>query len=146
MPFVLICQKQWTRCLLFSFPFLTPWNLEENLVKDHEDDKRKRLKHKEEGEKRRQADQKDRDSILMELEKHTHSLTDNEPTLYNIVNGQVATSSIKVQHALETGAAQSTDFAASLLSGFHTTISKKISNMIRSDSDHSSFYTCDNRV
>ena len=79
---------------MYNLQFVLHDPLDENMSPDfdHGDEMISRPKHKEEGEKRRQADQKDRDIILMELQKHAHPLTNKQPVLYNIVNGQVASS------------------------------------------------------
>ena len=63
---------------------------------------------------------------MIEPQKHAIPLKKKQPVLYNIVNGQVASSSVNVQNGLEVGTAQSTAFNASLPSGFHTKISKRI--------------------
>ena len=56
-------------------------------------------KHKEEGEGRRRLDEADRRKITVELEKYIHPLNDQQPGVYNICNGQVATNTVNVQNA-----------------------------------------------
>ena len=85
-------------------------------------------KHKEEGEARRRLDEADRRKIGAELEKYTHPLNEQYPSVYNICNGQVAPDIVNVQDALAIGGEQSKQFSTSLCSDFHKTI-KKVKSM-----------------
>ena len=98
---------------------------DELFIHDYKDHTKSRPKHKE-GVKRRQADQKDRENILIELQKHANPLIDNGPALHNIVNGQIVTGSVIIQNALEIGTDQSSSFDNSLPSAFHSAISRRI--------------------
>ena len=82
-------------------------------------------KHKEEGKKRQQDDKEDRQKILNELQKHSHPLLDQSPSLFNIVNGHVAPAEVNVQDAVAIGCDMQKDFAASLPGGFHNPIKIK---------------------
>ena len=86
-------------------------------------------KHKEEGEGRRRLDEADRRKIAVELEKYIHPLNDQQPGVYNICNGQVATDTVNVQNALAIGTEQSRQFSISLSSEFHKTIKKMVKTM-----------------
>ena len=86
-------------------------------------------KHKEEGEGRRRLDEADRKKIAVELEKYIHPLNDQQPGVYNICNGQVATDTVNVQNALAIGTEQSRQFSISLSSEFHKTIKKMVKTM-----------------
>ena len=93
------------------------------------DGKDNKNKHKEEGEGRRRLDEADRRKIAMELEKYSHPLNDQQPGVYNICNGQVASDTVNVQDALAIGSEQSSQFSTSLSSEFHKTIKKKVKTM-----------------
>ena len=82
-------------------------------------------KHKEEGEGRKRLDVADRTKIAVEMEKYSHPLNDQQPGVYNICNGQVASDTVNVQNALAIGSEQGRQFSASLSSEFHKTIKKK---------------------
>ena len=86
-------------------------------------------KHKEEGESRRKLDEEDRNKIAYELEKHSHPLTEQHDSLYNICNGHVAPDTVNVQDALRIGEEQSSEFSLSLSNNFHPTIKKKVKTM-----------------
>ena len=83
-------------------------------------------KHKEEGEGRRRLDEADRRKIALKLEKYIHPLNDQQPGVYNICNGQVATDTVNVQNALAIGSEQSRQISTSPISEFHKTIKKKV--------------------
>ena len=70
--------------------------------------------HKEEGEGRRRLDEVDRKKIAVELKKYSHPLNDQQPSVYNICNGQVVPDTVNVQIALAIGSEQSRQFSASL--------------------------------
>ncbi len=89
----------------------------------------KPYKHKEEGKKRMQLDEDDRNKICQELQKHSHPLQLNTEKLYNIVNGQCAPPCVNVQEAEEIGKQQMIQFKASLPDGFHKSIEKKVKTM-----------------
>ena len=86
-------------------------------------------KHKEEGEIRRKMDERDRNKIAEELEKHSHPLNVKSTDLYNIVNGQVAPTKVNVQDALHIGSTQSEKFTALLPGAFHSKIERKVKTM-----------------
>ncbi len=87
-------------------------------------------KHKEEGGKRQELDRQDRQRILDELRRHSHPLTNQSASLYNIVNGQVASANdVNVQDAVKIGQDMQKAFLASLPDGFHNTIKKKVKTM-----------------
>jgi hypothetical protein len=93
---------------------------------DGEDNKNK---HKQEGEGRRRLDEADRRKIEVKLEKYSHPLNDQQPGVYNICNGQVASDTVNVQNALAIGGKQRINFSTSLSSEFHRTIKKKVKTM-----------------
>ena len=86
-------------------------------------------KHKEEGERWRKMDERDRNKIAEELEKHSHPLNVKSTDLYNIVNGQVAPTKVNVQDALHIGSTQSEKFTALLPGAFHSKIERKVKTM-----------------
>ena len=79
-------------------------------------------REKEDGEKRRSLDEADRRKIAEELEKYFHPFNDQEPGLYNICHGQLATDTVNVQNDLAIGSEQSIHFSDTLSSEFHKTI------------------------
>ena len=87
------------------------------------------VKHKEEGKRRCQFDVDDRKLLEEELSKHSHPLTVNSPSLYNIVNGQVASDNINVNKALVIGKKMAVSFQQSLPNGFHSKISTPVKTM-----------------
>eukprot|EP00745_Piridium_sociabile_P013977 TRINITY_DN2058_c0_g1_i7.p1 TRINITY_DN2058_c0_g1~~TRINITY_DN2058_c0_g1_i7.p1 ORF type:complete len:474 (+),score=89.64 TRINITY_DN2058_c0_g1_i7:286-1707(+) len=88
------------------------------------------VKHKEEGGKRRELDEQDRQRILDELRKHSHPLTDPSESLYNINNGQVASANnVNIQDAVKIGQEMQKTFLSSLPDGFHNPIKKKVKTM-----------------
>jgi hypothetical protein len=88
------------------------------------------VKHKEEWEKRQELDKQDRQRLLDELRRHSHPLTDQSASLYNIVNGLVAsTNDVNVQDAINIGQEMQKAFGASLPDGFHKPIKKKVKTM-----------------
>ena len=86
-------------------------------------------KHKDEGERRRKMDKTDRNKIAEELEKHSHPLNVKSTDLYNIVNGQVAPTTVNVQDALNIGSTQSEKCTALLPGVFHSKIERKVNTM-----------------
>ena len=102
---------------------------EEQMPHGGADGEETKNKHKEEGEGRRRLDEVDRRKIAVELEKFSHPLNDQQPGLYNICNGQVASDTVNVQDALAIGGEQSRHFSTSLSSEFHKTIKKKVKTM-----------------
>lgn len=65
--------------------------------------------------------------IAMKLVKYSHPLTDQQPGLYNICNGQVASDTVNVQDALAIEGEQSRHLSTSLSSKFYyCTIKKEI--------------------
>lgn len=68
-----------------------------------------KLKHKEEGSKRRNLDIDDRNHIMVEFQKHAHPLTDPSPDLTNIVR-KVADDTINVADAVIIGEKMKPDF------------------------------------
>ena len=90
-----------------SFSVRPPWHRHRTYVqwrweeqKPHGGvDGEEKNKHKEEGEGRRRLDEADRRKITVELEKYIHPLNDQQPGVYNICNGQVATNTVNVQNA-----------------------------------------------
>ena len=88
------------------------------------------VKHNDEGCKSRELERYNRLRIFTELRKHSHSLTQQSHSLYNIVNGQVdAETEVNVQDAVEIGQDMITSFALSLPGGFHHPIKKPIKIM-----------------
>ena len=86
-------------------------------------------KHKEEGRRRRQTDQDDREKVMAAFEKHSHPLTENQPFLYNSVNGQVAPQTVNVQNALEEGIKQRVFYDSLITQAFQCTIQRKVVTM-----------------
>ena len=88
-------------------------------------------KHKEEGGKRRELDEQDRQRILDELQKHSHPLTNHSSeSLYNINNGQVASGNdVNIQDAVKIGKEMHTAFLSSLPDGFHKPIKRMVNTM-----------------
>ena len=87
-------------------------------------------KHREEGRHRQELDKEDRNMILDKLKSHSNPLTDHSTSLYNIINGQVAsTDDVTVHNAIEIGQRLQKDFAASLPGGFHNPIKKTVKTM-----------------
>ena len=84
------------------------------------------VKHQEEDSKMRELD--DRLHILTELRNHSHTLTHQSDSLYNIVNNYVVSEmEVNVQDAVEgIGQDMNTSFASSLPGGFHHTIKKTL--------------------
>ena len=74
-------------------------------------------------------DERDRNKIAEELEKHSHPLNVKSTDLYNIVNGQVAPTKVNVQDALHIGSTQNEKFTALLPSAFHSKIERKVKTM-----------------
>ena len=66
-----------------------------------------------------------RSKIAVELNKYTHLLNEQHPSVHNICNGQVAPDPVSVQDALAIGSEQSRQFS----SNFHTTIKKMVKTM-----------------
>ena len=84
----------------------------------------------EEGSKIRKLDRYNRLWILTELRKHSHPLTHQSDSLYNIVNGQVVSETkVHVQDVVEIGQGTRTSFASSLPGGFHHPIKKTVATM-----------------
>ena len=71
--------------------------------KTNEGEDKSGLTHKEESKARRKTDAEDQEAIRQELAKHSHLLNDLGDSLYNIVTGQVASSAITVEKALNIG-------------------------------------------
>ncbi len=77
------------------------------------------VKHKEEGANRWELNKQERQRILVELQKHSHPLTDLAVSLYNINNRQVATqNTVNVQDSVRIGQEMHTSFMTSLPDGF----------------------------
>ena len=87
------------------------------------------IRHKEEGQKRREADHIDRNNILTELGKYSHPLEDRCDSLYNIVSGQVAPPEVNVAEATDIGNRMAHDFKLSLPKNFYAPISSPIKTM-----------------
>ena len=84
----------------------------------------------EEGSKTRELDPYDRLRILTELRKHSHPLTHQSDSLYNIVNGQVVSDTkVDLQDAVEIGQDTRTSFASSIPGGVHHPIKKTVETM-----------------
>ena len=86
-------------------------------------------KLKEEGERRRNVDETDRNEIAEELQKHSHPLNVKSTDLYNIVIGQVTHTKVNVQDALHIGSTQREMFAALLPGALHSKIERKVTTM-----------------
>ena len=86
-------------------------------------------KPKQGGERRRKMDETNRNKIAEELQKHSRHLNVKSADLYNIVNGQVALTKVKVQDALQIGSTQIEKFAALLPGAFHRKIERKVKSM-----------------
>ena len=70
------------------------------------------------------------DLHLRQLRKHSHPLTHQSDSLYNIVNGQVVSETeVNVQDAVAIGQDMRTSFAVSLPGGFHHPIKKTVKTM-----------------
>ena len=81
----------------------------------------------EEGSEIRELDRYNRLWILTELRKHSHPLTHQSDSLYNIVNGQVVSETkVHVQDVVEIGQDTRTSFTSSLPGGFHHPIKKTV--------------------
>ena len=50
--------------------------------------------------RRKERGEGDWKKIAVELEKYSHPLNDQQPSVYNICNGQVAPDTVNVQNAL----------------------------------------------
>ena len=84
----------------------------------------------EEGREIRKLDRYSRLWILTELRKHSHPLTLQSGSLYNIVNGQVVSETkVHVQDIVEIGQDTRTSFASSLPGGYHHPIKKTVATM-----------------
>ena len=88
-------------------------------------------RHKEESEERRRLDKADRQRILDELKKCSHPLQFPYVSLYNIVNGRMASDEkgINVHKAVDVGEKLLTTFSESLPSGFHKPITREVKTM-----------------
>ena len=71
-------------------------------------------------------DETNRNKIADELQKHSHHLNVKSADLYNIVNGQDALTTVKVQDALHIGSTQIEKFAALLPGALHSKIQRKM--------------------
>ena len=88
-----------------------------------------RKSHKEEGEKRRQLEAADRQSMRIELQKYSHPLTSPSDHLYLHNYWSGATADVNTQHTVELGKAMRDDLLVSYPGGFHHTISSKVKTM-----------------
>ncbi|KAK2159105.1 hypothetical protein NP493_1749g00012 [Ridgeia piscesae] len=59
-------------------------------------DREEKNKHKEDGKGRRRLDEADWKKIAVELEKYSHPLNDQQPGVYNICKGQVASDTFEL--------------------------------------------------
>ncbi len=86
-------------------------------------------KHREEGKKRIQQDENDRDLIRQELKKSEHSLKITTPNLVNIYNGCVASDRVNCHQSVENGTDMMNEFIKKLPEGFYEPIRSRITTM-----------------
>jgi len=82
--------------------------------------------HKEEGVKRCNVDEDDRQRILTELGKCCHPLDTESGVLYNIHNGEVAATMVNVSDSLALGGTMAIAFRSSLPTGCHAKFSSPV--------------------
>ena len=90
------------------------------------DDESKKVKRKEEGEKRRLLDSDDRNSCLRRVEEAFPSSQMTSSSLYNIIKGKVVNASVNIQETLKMGESMFLDFRSSLPGGFHAPLKRKV--------------------
>ena len=84
------------------------------------------IKHKEEGEKRRQLDSGDRQRISADLEKHSYPLYINGDVFYNIDNVHGPPHEVNVRDAVFIAEKVANSFRNCLPPGFHAHISSQV--------------------
>ena len=88
-------------------------------------------RHKEEGKKRREMDGDDRRRISLALSIMSRPLENQLPHLYSIANGIfcLPEAEVNVAESVDIGEKMAAQFRASLLTGFHATVSSSIKTM-----------------